>query len=70
MYTTFIYDHPDQNLLIGRIASGAFLLIGLALAVMGLAYRRLPRRRGRRRKPSCVPTYVAPGMYDQDQPRF
>lgn len=67
MYTTFPYEHPDLNLMIGRAAGGAFLLLGVALASMGLAWKQLPWRR--RRKPTYVPTYLAPGMYDHDQPR-
>jgi hypothetical protein len=66
-YTTFPYDHPDLNLEIGRAAGGFSLLLGASLAGMGLAWKQLPWRR--RRKPSYVPTYLAPGMYDQDQPR-
>lgn len=73
MFTTFPYDHPDQNLLIGRIVGGVFLLLSLALVVVGLAWRHLPWSRGRRRTssytPSYTPTYLAPGMYDEDQPR-
>ncbi|HEX9039345.1 MAG TPA: hypothetical protein VF808_20355 [Ktedonobacterales bacterium] len=67
-YTTFVYDHPDQNLLIGRIAGGVFILLFVVLAGMGLSYDRLPWRYGRR-KPAYTPTYLAPGMYDQDQRR-
>ncbi len=65
MYTTFPYDHPDQNLLAGRIVGSLFLLLGVTLAGMGLAWKRLPWRQ--RPKPTYTPTYMTPGMYDQDQ---
>lgn len=66
-YTTFPYDHPDQNLLAGRIAGGVFIGIGALLALMTLAWKRLPWRR--QPKPSYTPAYLAPGMYDEDQRR-
>jgi len=67
MYTTFPYDHPDQNLLAGRIIGSLFLLLGVTLAGMGLAWKRLPWRQPP--KPSYTPTYMTPGMYDEDQRR-
>ncbi len=65
MYTTFPYDHPEQNLLAGRIIGSLFLLLGVTLAGLGLAWKRLPWRQ--RPKPSYTPTYLAPGMYDEEQ---
>jgi hypothetical protein len=44
MYTTFPYEHPDQNLLAGRIVGSLFLLLGVTLVGMGLAWKRLPWR--------------------------
>lgn len=65
-YTTFPYDHPDQNLLAGRIIGSLFIVLGFALLIVGLAWERMPWRK--RLKPTYTPTYLAPGMYDQDQP--
>lgn len=64
-YTTFPYDHPDQNLLAGRIVGSLFLLLGFTLMGMGLGWKRLPWRQ--RPKPTYTPTYMTPGMYDQNQ---
>jgi hypothetical protein len=66
-YTTFPYDHPDQNLLAGRIAGSLFIVLGCALLIVGLAWKRMPWRT--RFKPTYTPTYLPPGMYDEDQPR-
>lgn len=66
-YTTFPFDHPDQNLLYSHIGAGAFLGLGALLMLMSLLWRHLPWRRRRRRKPAYVPTYMAPGMFDGDQ---
>lgn len=69
VYTTFPYDHPDQNLLIGRIAGSVFLVLAVALAGMGFAWKNLPWRRWRKPTSTYTPTYLTPGMYDENQRR-